>query len=167
MIDGVEVTGNLMFRNGRIEKKPGPSQEDVLNTLSPSDIQSVEIITDASLAAIYGVRGGGGVILITTKRGDDLLSEVHYTPAFASYAPVGFYKARVFYSPVYSPSKPDTATPDLRTTIYWNPNVNTGSNGASSFEFFNAGTAGRYRVVVEGIDHNGHLGRQVYSYDVK
>jgi len=79
----------------------------------------------------------------------------------------GFYKAREFYSPAYTGPKTDTQTPDLRTTIYWNPDINTDKDGKASFEYFNADTKGTYRVVVEGIDENGNLGRQVFRYIVK
>lgn len=40
-----------------------------LNSLSPSDIESIEILKDASATAIYGSRGANGVVLITTKKG--------------------------------------------------------------------------------------------------
>jgi TonB-linked SusC/RagA family outer membrane protein len=40
-----------------------------LNFINPSDIASVDVLEDASAAAIYGARGGQGVILVTTKRG--------------------------------------------------------------------------------------------------
>ncbi len=40
-----------------------------LDNLSPSDIASIEILKDASSAAIYGATGGNGVILVTTKNG--------------------------------------------------------------------------------------------------
>lgn len=40
-----------------------------LNSISPNDIESIEILKDASATAIYGSRGGNGVVLITTKRG--------------------------------------------------------------------------------------------------
>lgn len=42
---------------------------NVLATLNPGDIESIEILKDASATAIYGARGANGVILITTKRG--------------------------------------------------------------------------------------------------
>ncbi|WP_233547709.1 MULTISPECIES: SusC/RagA family TonB-linked outer membrane protein [Parabacteroides] len=38
--------------------------------LNPNDIQSIEVLKDASSAAIYGARGANGVVLVTTKRGD-------------------------------------------------------------------------------------------------
>lgn len=40
-----------------------------LNSISPSDIESIEVLKDASATAIYGARGGNGVVIITTKRG--------------------------------------------------------------------------------------------------
>lgn len=40
-----------------------------LNDINPDDIASVEILKDASATAIFGSRGAGGVILVTTKRG--------------------------------------------------------------------------------------------------
>ena len=40
-----------------------------LNTLSQNDIANIEILKDASAAAIYGSRGANGVIIITTKKG--------------------------------------------------------------------------------------------------
>ena len=42
---------------------------DPLSSLNPSDIESIEILKDASATAIYGSRGANGVILITTKKG--------------------------------------------------------------------------------------------------
>jgi|AGTN01.3.fsa_nt_gi TonB-linked outer membrane protein, SusC/RagA family/TonB-dependent outer membrane receptor, SusC/RagA subfamily, signature region len=39
--------------------------------LNPNDIESIEVLKDASSAAIYGARGANGVILVTTKRGGD------------------------------------------------------------------------------------------------
>lgn len=40
-----------------------------LNSINPSDIESIEILKDASATAIYGSRGANGVVLITTKKG--------------------------------------------------------------------------------------------------
>ena len=41
-----------------------------INSVAPEDIESMEILKDASSTAIYGARGGNGVILVTTKRGE-------------------------------------------------------------------------------------------------
>ena len=42
-----------------------------LNRLRPDDIESFSILKDASAAALYGARGANGVILVTTKRGEE------------------------------------------------------------------------------------------------
>ncbi|MFO7611679.1 MAG: TonB-dependent receptor plug domain-containing protein, partial [Clostridia bacterium] len=40
-----------------------------LNTISPEDIASIDVLRDGSAAAIYGTRGNAGVIIVTTKKG--------------------------------------------------------------------------------------------------
>ena len=43
---------------------------DDLNSLNPNDVKSINVLKDAALASIYGVKGGSGVIVITTKTGE-------------------------------------------------------------------------------------------------
>ena len=52
--------------------------ERMLNTVNPADIENVSVLKDASTAAIYGVRGGNGVILITTKKGEVGKAKISY-----------------------------------------------------------------------------------------
>ena len=54
-------------------------QSNPLATLNPEDIESVEILKDASSTAIYGSRGANGVVLITTKRGKAQKDQLTYT----------------------------------------------------------------------------------------
>ncbi len=63
--DGNSVGGNRVASNA-------------LASLNPSDIESVEILKDASGTAIYGSRGSNGVVLITTKRGKAGATKVDY-----------------------------------------------------------------------------------------
>ncbi|MEI6139756.1 MAG: TonB-dependent receptor [Mariniphaga sp.] len=49
-----------------------------LNTLNPSDIATMDVLKDASSAAIYGARGANGVIIITTKKGTSGKTKVTY-----------------------------------------------------------------------------------------
>lgn len=46
-----------------------PSLTSPLNSINPSDIESIEVLKDADATAIYGSRGANGVVLITTKKG--------------------------------------------------------------------------------------------------
>lgn len=64
VIDGVPVrTGNLS------QNAVGNQGTNALADLNPNDIASIEVLKDASTAAIYGARGANGVVLITTKKG--------------------------------------------------------------------------------------------------
>jgi len=45
--------------------------EGSLNQIDPADVESFSILKDASATAVYGVRGANGVVLVTTKRGQD------------------------------------------------------------------------------------------------
>jgi len=47
----------------------GNAVENQLNSINPNDIESIDVLKDASATAIYGVRAANGVIIITTKRG--------------------------------------------------------------------------------------------------
>jgi TonB-dependent SusC/RagA subfamily outer membrane receptor len=49
-----------------------------IDYINPNDIASVEVLKDASATAIYGARGANGVVLITTKRGDNGPTRVTY-----------------------------------------------------------------------------------------
>ncbi len=51
-------------------------------TVNPSDVESIEILKDASTAAIYGAQGANGVILVTTKRGKPGVTEVSFNASF-------------------------------------------------------------------------------------
>ncbi|MBV8255527.1 MAG: TonB-dependent receptor [Chitinophaga sp.] len=89
VVDGVPVNGaadepGSGNRYGGINRSP-------LNFLNPDDIESIEVLKDASSAAIYGARAGAGVILITTKRGKDGAARVNYTFSHAFQEPAKFY----------------------------------------------------------------------------
>ena len=53
-----------------------------LNDINPNDIESMEILKDASATAIYGTNGANGVILITTKRGTSGKPTIRYNGYF-------------------------------------------------------------------------------------
>ena len=54
------------------------SATNALASINPNDIQSVEVLKDASATAIYGSRGSNGVLIITTKRGKTGNAQVNY-----------------------------------------------------------------------------------------
>jgi TonB-dependent SusC/RagA subfamily outer membrane receptor len=140
---------------------------EFLNSINPRDVESIEILKSINYTAIYGVRGSGGVIIINTKRGKPGYSVNSYAPGIITYSPLGLFSAKEFYVPNYDDPKLNEKVADLRTTIFWKPNVFTDSTGTSIIEFVNADGVGIYKVVLEGMDLNGHIGRQVIRYQVK
>ncbi len=61
--DPLYVIDGLTFRGN------GDDQSNPLASINPNDIESIQILKDASTAAIYGTRAANGVIIITTRRG--------------------------------------------------------------------------------------------------
>lgn len=76
VIDGFPIyNDNGQYATGALSNgQPG----NVLASLSPNDIASMEILKDASATAIYGSRGANGVVIITTKRGKSGQSTVNF-----------------------------------------------------------------------------------------
>ena len=71
--EGVSVRirgiGSLNSSNDPLYVVDGVPTREVLNILSPQDIEEITILKDASAAALYGSRANNGVVLITTKKG--------------------------------------------------------------------------------------------------
>ena len=159
IIDGVEM--NMPDKDGHMTPYD-------INTIPSSQVETVELLKYAS-SSIYGMTGGNGVLIITTKQGGERKSGNREVASngVLPIAPTGFYKAREFYSPKYNYTNANSKSSDLRSTIYWNPEVKTDKEGNASFDYYNADGTGTYRVVIEGIDNNGNLGRLVYRYKVQ
>ncbi len=63
VIDGFPVTGGVRGTEAL------PVSSNPLNSINPADIESIDILKDASATAIYGSRGANGVVIVTTKSG--------------------------------------------------------------------------------------------------
>ncbi len=72
IVDGVYVSSDISDNQDafwQYEEKSYTSQVNWLLFLSPSDIESIEVLKDISATAIYGSRGANGVIIVNTKKG--------------------------------------------------------------------------------------------------
>jgi TonB-linked SusC/RagA family outer membrane protein len=81
VIDGVAIQGNA--NNGhQLTSSASPSEQESsaspLAQLNPDDIESIDVLKDASATAIYGSRGANGVIIITTKKGKTGSAKIDY-----------------------------------------------------------------------------------------
>ncbi len=143
-------------------KQPKEYRIDDVNL---NDVEKVEVFRYAS-TTIFGPGGGAGVIYITTATGGGKASTRGNAVGILPITAQGFYKAREFYSPKYETGLA-SKEPDLRSTIFWKPELVTDKTGNASFDYYNADGPGTYRVVIEGIDEKGNIGRQVYRYKVE
>lgn len=140
-----------------------PEQIDMINT---ADIASVEVLRSIGNTAIYGMYGGNGVIVITSKSGDAISSS--YTPTgIVTITPKGLYVPRTFFKPQYDATIQNKLTRDLRTTIAWEPNLITPKDGKTHFEFFTSDEPGTYKLTVEGISMDGKIAHLEYLIAVK
>lgn len=55
---------------------------NILSSINPADIESIDVLKDASASAIYGSRGGNGVVIITTKRGKEGKPKVSFNAKY-------------------------------------------------------------------------------------
>ncbi|WP_166670595.1 TonB-dependent receptor [Flavobacterium sp. 270] len=76
VIDGFPIYNDTASNSTGVLGNGQPA--NVLASINPSDIESMEILKDASATAIYGSRGANGVIIITTKRGKTGQSSVTF-----------------------------------------------------------------------------------------
>ncbi|RYY60997.1 MAG: SusC/RagA family TonB-linked outer membrane protein, partial [Chitinophagaceae bacterium] len=80
VVDGFPITDlQQPGSGGRYEA----GSQSILNSFNPNDIESIDVLKDASSTAIYGSRAANGVILITTKRGAEGRVRVDYSNNFS------------------------------------------------------------------------------------
>lgn len=153
------------------------TDSNLLSSIDPSIIQSVNILKDASATAIYGSRGANGVILIETQnnfynKGKNLLYsrklKFNYTTKTYSGAQKYFYDyGRSFYTTMYDSENITKERTDFRKTIYWNPVVQTNEKGEASFDFYNSDAITSFKITTEGLGANGFVGRDETLYSAK
>ena len=144
-----------------------------LNGIMPSDVEGIEIFLRDELGTVSRMYQNNGVVAIYTKKVEKAprmsLSQIESLlpkSNIVDLTPLGYVETRKFYEPKYdTPER--RAVNDIRTTIYWNPDVKTGEDGMAQISYYNADGAGSYRVVLEGVDAQGNIGRAVYRYTVK
>ncbi|MDR0748252.1 MAG: TonB-dependent receptor [Tannerellaceae bacterium] len=81
VVDGFPIA--VLDQPGSGDGKMDAGTQGILNFLNPNDIESIEVLKDASTTAIYGARAANGVVLITTKRGKEGKAKISYSTNFS------------------------------------------------------------------------------------
>ncbi len=130
-----------------------------LNYLNVSEVKMIDILKDPSQTAMFGGKGGNGVICIYLKRGDERNDEpVVLGRNQTEIMPLGYSLPAEFYVPKYQvESNKQNPMPDLRSTIYWKPNLKTSATGEADLFFFTADGSGTYTITAEGMSPTGEI----------
>jgi hypothetical protein len=101
----------------------------------------------------YNPEGEKYIIAIYTTR---LSERSKRRPGIKSSFIEGFYNAKEFYSPDYS-IESNRAVKDTRTSLYWNPKIYVNTLEGTEISFYTGDIQGRYRLIIEGLTHDGKI----------
>jgi hypothetical protein len=124
-----------------------------IDMIDPYSIERVAVLT-GSQTSILGGDGAGGAIVITTRKSFIPFKTQVYN--IKAVTPPGYQKPDEFYSPRYETEEDRERGPrDLRTTIYWNPDVVISPEGEATFDFYSADTPSTYTLLIQGVTSDG------------
>ncbi len=100
-----------------------------LSSINPADIESIDVLKDASAAAVYGAQAANGVLLITTKKGVEGKTRVIFTSSYSISNPTKDYRpmnrseylqfmTNFFYDKAYTGPDYTTPNPDFDLSTY-------------------------------------------------
>jgi hypothetical protein len=147
----------------------GPTATELYLNEAPAYMKDLQLIRMKDVAYIKFYRppftfarqgGAGGAIAIYTKRGYDLETDKQKNNSLSMTLVNGYSSAKIFFSPDYASFTPHNTYQDVRTTLYWNPQVLIdSSNRKSLIQFYNNDFSTPIRIIVEGINMKGQLTR--------
>ena len=163
-----------------IDGNPVPASD--VRALPISWVERIDVVDDenvASLAAIRTMveyeggdslgRGGygycDGAISIILKDDKDIVNNLVFHSVNVKFS--GFDEPRIFYSPRHHTKLESDYKPDLRTTLFWEPNIKVENNKDIFLNYYNADNPSKVKVIVEGITTAGIPVTGKTEYEVK
>ena len=117
-------------------------------------VDRIDVLKSGFATNIYGFLGFAGVINLITKAGGvpDVYKPVEYS---ANIKLSGYSTTRIFYSPKHLPDSNSDVNPDLRSTLYWKPDINLAGDEKVLLNYYNGDNASIVRLNAEGITTTG------------
>jgi hypothetical protein len=160
-VAGLQITAsgadvNLNWRGGspQVFLDEMPVDVSMITNIPMSEIAYVKVMRPPFVGAVGG--GSSGAISVYTRKGGDVQS----TPGkgLNNNTITGYTPYKQFYSPNYSTFDARNEQADMRTTLYWNPGVQTSPKKSSvTVSFFNNDVSKSFRVIIEGMTKGGQL----------
>ena len=156
----------IRYRSGTVTRaKQGPgifidefrSNMEELMMLQPETIESIEWFDHVGAAnmTIYGWNvSTSGLLLVRQKPG--LKGRAFRPLSMATVHQQGWKPSAEFYSPQYPDPSAKTRL-DHRTTLYWNPKVETDEKGHANVRFYASDISKRYLITLEGVSNDGTI----------
>ncbi|MEP3837461.1 MAG: hypothetical protein ABJM36_07425 [Algibacter sp.] len=127
-----------------------------LSSFHPDDILKIDSDNSAVATMMFGSAGQNGVIMIYTKTNKDYTSgPTKKDLQSIKKQIVGYYEARVFYSPDLKNATEKNRNAAIRNTLYWNPYVHPDPTGNSQVEYYNSAVETEVKITLEGITATG------------
>lgn len=171
VVSGTGSNASVRIRNSNTEPTflldGVPTDKALITSLNIFDVETIDVLKGAS-AAIFGSRGGGGVISVLTKRANtnyDYSKDI--VPGVTVSKIAGFNTTREFYVPRYDLDLPNNNVPDFRSTIFWAPLLRTDKNGKAKFSYFNTDATTNVTIRAEALTAWGIPGSGEGSYSIR
>ncbi len=161
-----------------------PVTEDAVKALPISWVERIDVVDDENVASMAAIRtvvpiesvdskgrtitGPGycdGAISIILKDDKDIVNDLVFHSVNVKFS--GFNEPRLFYSPKHHTNLKSDYKPDLRTTLFWEPNIKVQGNTDYMINYYNADNSSHVMITVEGITSGGVPVTGKAEYDVK
>ncbi|HKK62326.1 MAG TPA: Plug domain-containing protein [Bacteroidales bacterium] len=129
-----------------------PVYNDVEMLSIPSNmIERIELVNGGYIVGQYKY---SGVLSMYSKERDIANYKLPENSYFFNYS---MFDADKFSAPEYNSGPSDSRFPDLRNTLYWNPDVDISENGSGELKFYTSDVQDEYRILLRGLTEDGKL----------
>ena len=137
--------------------------DEISNQAIKTPMEFEEIRVDGKTVHVFGYTDGA--ISIILKKDKDIADNTIYHSVNVKFS--GFNEPRIFYSPKHHATLESDYKPDLRTTLFWKPNIEVENNKEVLLNYYNGDNPSIVKVIVEGITTGGIPVTGVTEYEVK
>ena len=151
--------GYLTWRGSRTDLFMDEMQvtPNTIRTVPMINVAMIKVFRPGTITSFGG--GAGGAVAVYTRKGKDKVADPN-VKGLDQATIIGYSPIKQFFSPDYSVRSDLDDVSDVRTTLYWNPNVLLDKTSPTmTINFYNNDVSKKLRVVMEGMNEEGKLTR--------